>query len=234
MDYCALATDDFLNSTFFNTLIMGILSALLVLATILIALRQLCFQKKSHEQQLLAAREDRIIGIYKAFTESQLVLLPFSSSANISFFIFPKESQAKRLRDHYLELSSATDEAKLLFEKGVPLIKRLEEIRNNYLVFIKMMADTKKRLKQPVLDEIAKIKGKHPAVSLNNKNDFEANPDILQELNDATRFPQVEELEERIRTFCRENLSDDKLDDYFKPYINRIPFKKEPRKAKAS
>ena len=206
MDYCTLATDDFLNSTFFNTLIMGILSALLVLATILIAWRQHHFQKKSHEQQLLAARENRILGIYKAFAETYLVLIPFRSSANISFILFPKESQIKRLRNHYFVLLAASDEAKLLFEKEAQLIKRLKEICDHYFAFFNWMFDTKKKLDQPLVDEVFKIKAKYPAIKLNNKDDFFANPEILQELNEATRFPLVEKLEEGIKNFLRENL----------------------------
>lgn len=228
MDYCALAADKFLNSTFFNTLIMGILSALLVVSTILIAWRQYCFQKKSHEQQLLAAREDRILGIYKTFAETNLVLMPFRSCANISFFIFPEESKLKKLRDHCIELSTATDEAKLLFEKGAPLIKRLEETRDNYMIFLKKMLDTKKKMKQSVDDEVEKIKVKYSLLALNDKDYLVNNPDIFQELKDATRFPEIEELEKGVVKFYSDCLSDEKLDDYFKPYINRIPCKKEP------
>lgn len=223
MNIYALASDPFYNSTFFSTLISGALSILLVLATILIAWRQYSFQKRSHERQLLTAREDRILGIYRAFTESFFVLSPFFSSININFFIFPEESKLNRLREHHLALTAATDEAKLLFEGDVPLVERLSEIRNQYGKLVKKMFEERIAQQPNIRQEIVKIQEKYARVTLVTKDDFVAHPSAFQELKDATKFSGVMALEGYIKGFLSDSLSDENLDDYFKPYINRIP-----------
>lgn len=132
MDFCSLASDQFLNSNFLNTLISAILSGLLVFVTTAIARCQYKFQKRSHEQKLLADREDRILDIYNTFANCGYVFISGYPSVNIRLGILPDASALKRLQEHQVNLNKAYHAAKLIFDEDAQILKQLKAVLDNY------------------------------------------------------------------------------------------------------
>lgn len=224
MDLCALASDGFWSSNFFGAVLSGILSLFLVVATVGIAVTQYRFQKKSHEQKLLADRENRIINIYSIFADSGRVFMSTYPLINMKLGMFPDmESGVRKLEEYQMLLDKALDEAKLIFEDGTPLIEQLRAIHDKFYQLstkeIELALELKKRIPKAIED----LRKEFPNCVINSMQDVLNYPNLLNRMEKLFSDPRGQELLEEIYSFRKNELSDKNLDNYFKPYINRIP-----------
>ena len=228
IDYCALASDEFLNSNFFGSVLSAVLSFLLVVATISIALWQYRFQKKSHDQKLLADREDRIINIYSVFADSGRVFISTYPFMNIRMGMFPDiAAGVKRLQEYQIVLGKALDEAKLIFDDGAPIIDQLYAIYKKYVQLSTKEVELVLDIQMNVLKAKEIFQKEFPNVIINSMQDICSNPDIQKRFNELFYGTREQELVKEIHSFRENELSDANLDNYFKPYNNRIPAFKE-------
>ena len=227
MDFCAMAEDAFLNSNFLNTVISAVFSFLLILLTGYIAWRQIRLQKIIQRQNLLSDREDRILRIYSDFVECGLSLLPFRYDLNWNFVVFPDEQKIMKLRNHWVIAAKSVDEANLLFEEGAPIVECLKSILKEYQLLLGRMIDYRKEQFNFCAQVVQKVRVKYAGVSLNSRDDFVSHSDIKEYLKKMLENDASLELEKKIASFLHEQLSDQNLDNYFKPYINRIPYRKK-------
>ena len=70
---------------------------------------------------------------------------------------------------------------------------------------------------------IEAIRKEFPNTRFESLEDISNHPDALKRFNTLAFDPREEELEKEELAFRKIDLSDENLDDYFKPYINRIP-----------
>lgn len=206
----------------YHSLASVILSGLLVLATIRIARFQNKFQKTSHEQKLLADRENRILDIYNTFADCGYVFLSGYSSINLRLGILPDASALKRLQEHQIHLNKAYHTAKLIFDEDAQILKQLKDILDKFL----QLSSREQELLIPqgkALEEAVGIVQKaFPARPFNSLQDIIATPKAYEMLNKLIINKELQELENEITAFKKNELSDENLDNYFKPYINRI------------
>ena len=73
------------------------------------------------------------------------------------------------------------------------------------------------------MDSVRKL---FPNCRLDSLQDFVLNQNAFDVLNKLTFSPEIQKLVDDIYAFRKNELSDANFDDYFKPYINRIPCKK--------
>lgn len=224
MDFCALASDAFLNSNFLNTFISGILAFALVIATVIIARKQSKQQKVIHEQKLLSDRENRIINIYSVFADCGRVFISTYPSINLKLDMFPDIANGiRRLEEYQMLLDKTLDEAKLIFDDDNPLVKQLYAIYNKFYQLsqkeIELVLEFKMML--PKAKEI--FQKEFPNCIINSLQDLNNYPEALKRFNELFSNPKERELVEEIDSFRKKELSDKNLNDYFKPYINRIP-----------
>ena len=220
----ALASNEFLNSNFFSSIVSGVLSFLLIVATIVIALRQYKFQKRSHEQKLLADREDRIINIYSVFADCGRVFISTYPSINLKMDIFPDiAAGVRRLEEYQMLLDKALDEAKLIFEDDNPLINQLLAIYNKFYQLSQKEIELVLELKTKNLKAREIFLSEFPNFVINSMQDIYNRPDVLKRYNELFSNPKEQEMVDEINSFRKNELSDKNLDNYFKPYINRIP-----------
>ena len=202
---------------------------LLVTATIVIAIWQYWFQKKSHEQKLLADREDRIINIYRVFADSGRVFISTYPFINIRMGLFPDiAAGVKRLQEYRIVLDKALDEAKLVFDDGAPIIDQLRAIYKKYVQLstkeVELVQDI--YMNAPNAKEI--LQKEFPNYIVNSMQDIWSNLELQKRFNELFYGAMEQELVKEIHSFRENDLSDANLDSYFKPYINRIPaFKKK-------
>lgn len=206
----------------YHSLASVILSGLLVLATILIAICQYKFQKRSHEQKLLADRENRILDIYNTFADCGYVFISGYSSINLRLGILPDISSLKRLQEHQIHLNKAYHTAKLIFDEDAQILKQLKIILDKFLELSsreqEILIPQRKALEEAV-NLVQKAFSDHPFSSL---QDIIATPKAFEMLNKLTTNQELQQLENEIIAFKKNELSDENLDNYFKPYINRI------------
>lgn len=220
----ALASNEFLNSNFFSSIVSGVLSFLLIVATIVIALRQYKFQKRSHEQKLLADRENRIINIYSVFADCGRVFISTYPSINLKLDIFPDiATGVRRLEEYQMLLDKALDEAKLIFEDGNPLINQLLAIYNKFYQLSQKEIELVLEIKTKNLKAREIFLSEFPNYVINSMQDIYNRPDVLKRYNELFSNPKEQEMVDEINSFRKNELSDKNLDNYFKPYINRIP-----------
>lgn len=199
-----------------------ILSGLLVLATILIAICQYKFQKRSHKQKLLADRENRILDIYNTFADCGYVFMSSYSNINLRLGILPDTSSLKRLQEHQIHLNKAYHTAKLIFDDNTQILKQLNAILDKFLQLSsreqEILIPQGKALEE-AMGLVQKAFPDHPFSTL---QDIIATPKAFEMLNKLVTNKEFLELENEIAAFKKNELSDENLDNYFKPYINRI------------
>lgn len=222
MEFCSLASDWFLNSSFLNTLVSAILSGLLVLATILIAICQYKFQKRSHEQKLLADRENRILDIYNTFADCGYVFMSGYSSVNIRLGILPDTSALKRLQEHQVNLNKAYHAARLIFDEDAQILKQLKAILDKFLQLSSREQELLLPQGKAFVEAMNVVQKAFPNRSFATLQDIIAVPEAFDMLNKLASNSGIQELEKEIAAFKKNELSDENLDNYFKPYINRI------------
>ena len=223
MDFCALATDRFLNSTFLNTCVLGLFSFLLAVATVVIAVCQYRFQKNSHEQKLLLDRENRILDIYKVFADCGRVFITKYPGVNIKLGILPNESDVKKQQEHRSLVCNTFGMAKLIFKSDPATVAQLEKIMNKFL-------ELSSRELQAILEqrEVFKKSFEQVKVAFADKGvatfqDVILNPEAFDMLNKLNNTQGVIDLEREIDAFRNNELSDENFDKYFEPYISKIP-----------
>ena len=219
MDYCNLATDLFLNSSFLNTCVLGLFSFLLVVVAIL----QYRFQKNSQAQKLLLDRENRILDIYKVFADCGRVFITNYPSTNLKLGILPNESDIKKQQEHQRVVCNTFGMAKLIFKSDPAILAQLEKIMKRFLELsskelqvILMQREVFKRAVEQVMIAFAD-KG---VASL---QDVWLNKDAFDMLNKLSYTQDVMILEKEIESFRNNDLSDENFDRYFEPYISKIP-----------
>lgn len=220
---CCCCLFSFLNSTFLSTLVSAILSGLLIYATVSIAHRQSKQQKEIHEQRLLADREDRIINIYSIFAACGRLFLLVTPSAKIELELFSNDSRILKILEHQTKLCKALDEAKLIFDEGSPIIKRLESICEKYMRLSNKELELNAEYKAKMPKVIETLQKEFPNYSINSVKDVLNYTDVLHRFDELIPNHQQDEMKNEIRFFRDVDLSDEGLDNYFKPYVNRIP-----------
>lgn len=223
MHFCCCQLTEVLNSTFLNTFVSGVLAFALICATVTIAKRQSKQEKVIHEQKLLSDREDRIINIYKVFADCGRVLIFLFSSVHIRMGIIPNDSDVKKLLEHRIKLSKALDEAKLIFDENSQIVKRLNVIYEKFQELSLKDLNLFTELRARISKAIEAIRKEFPNTRFESLEDISNHPDALKRFNTLAFDPREEELEKEELAFRKIDLSDENLDDYFKPYINRIP-----------
>lgn len=208
-----------------NALISYILSALLVAATIIIAVFQYKLQKKSHEENLLANRESRILKIYNTFVDSGRMFIALYPDLNLG--VIPNENEYKKIQDFKMQLSNAYDEARLLFMDDSVIIGQLAKIQNRFLDLNEREKNLIIIQRDVLIKAIKSVREAFPNCRLDSLQDFVLNRDAFDALNRLTFSPEIQKLVDDIYAFRRNELSDSNFDDYFKPYINRIPCKRK-------
>ena len=222
MDFCSLASDQFLNSNFLNTLISAILSGLLVFVTAAIARCQYKFQKRSHEQKLLADRENRILDIYNTFADCGHVFMSGYPSVNIRLGILPDASALKRLQEHQVNLNKAYHAAKLIFDDDAQILKQLKAVLDKFIQLSYKEQEILIPQGNAFREAMSVVQKAFPDQLFNNPQDIIAIPEAFEMLNKLVINRDIYELENEIAAFKKNALSDENLDNYFKPYINRI------------
>lgn len=178
----------------YYSLASAILSGLLVLATILIAIYQYKFQKRSHEQKLLADRENRILDIYNTFADCGYVFISGYSSINLRLGI-PDISSLKRLQEHQIHLNKAYHTAKLIFDEDEQILKQLKIILDKFLELSskeqEILIPQRKALEEAV-NLVQKAFSDHPFSTL---QDIIATPKAFEMLNKLTTNQELQQLE---------------------------------------
>lgn len=100
--------------------------------------------------------------------------------------------------------------------------KQLKIILDNFLQLsskeLEILVPQGKSLEEAV-NLVQKAFSDHPFSSL---QDIIATPKAFEMLNKLTTNQELQQLENEIIAFKKNELSDENLDNYFKPYINRI------------
>lgn len=165
--------------------------------------------------------------MYSTFVECGLALLPFRYDLNLNFIVFPDDQKIMKLRDQWIIAAKSVDEAALLFEDGAPIVQCLKNVLNEYKLLINRMLNYKKEQFDFCAQVTENVRAKYAGVPLNSRDDFVAHPEIMDYLKSLLESKASLELENEIMIFVQEKLSDQNVDDYFKPYINRIPYRKK-------
>ena len=223
MDYCALATDQFLNSTFLNTCVLGLFSFLLAVATVVIARYQYRFQKNSHEQQLLLDRENRILDIYKVFADCGRVFITKYPSANLKLGILPNELDVKRQQEHRSLVCNTFGMAKLIFKSDPAIIGQLEKIMKKFLELSSRELQVILAQREVFMKAFEQVKVAFADKGVVTLQDVWLNQDAFDMLNKLSNTQDVIDLERGIESFWNNELSDENFDRYFEPYISKIP-----------
>ena len=103
---------------------------MLVAATVVIAISQYRFQKKSHEENLLAARESRILKIYNTFVDCGRMFIALYP--DLSLGVLPNEDEYKKIQEFKMQLSNAYGEARLIFVDDSVIIGQLAKIQDKF------------------------------------------------------------------------------------------------------
>lgn len=223
MDYCALATDQFLNSTFLNTCVLGLFSFLLAVATVVIARYQYRFQKNSHEQQLLLDRENRILDIYKVFADCGRVFITKYPSANLKLGILPNELDVKRQQEHRSLVCNTFGMAKLIFKSDPAIIGQLEKIMKKFLELSSRELQVILAQREVFMKAFEQVRTVFADKGVSTLQDIWLNQEAFDMLNKLNCTQDVMGLEREIESFCHNELSDENFDKYFEPYISKIP-----------
>lgn len=223
MDYCELATDQFLNSTFLNTCVLGLFSLLLVVATILIAWCQYRFQKNSQEQKLLLDRENRILDIYKVFADCGRVFITKYPSVNLKLGILPNESNVKKQQEHRSLVCNTFGMAKLIFKSDPVIIGQLEKIMKRFLELSSRELQVILTQREVFMKAFEQVRAAFADKGVATLQDVWLNHEALDMLNKLANTQDVIELERDIEAFWNIELSDENFDKYFEPYISKIP-----------
>ena len=205
-----------------NTLISAILSGLLVLVTATIAIFQYIFQKRSHEQKLLADREDRILDIYNTFANCGYVFISGYPSVNIRLGILPDASALKRLQEHQVNLNKAYHAAKLIFDDDAQILKQLKAVLDKFIQLSYKEQEILFPQGKALVEAMSVVQKAFPGHTFSTLQDIIAIPAAFEMLNKLVDNRGIYELENEIAAFKKNELSDENLDNYFKPYINRI------------
>ena len=223
MDYCALATDWFLNSTFLNTCVLGLFSFLLVVATIVIAWCQYRFQRNSHGQKLLLDRENRILDIYKVFADCGRVFITKFPSVNLKLGILPNELDVKKQQEHRSLVCNTFGMAKLIFESDPVIIGQLEKIMKKFLDLSSRELQVILMQRDVFMRAFEQVKAAFADKGVVTLQDVWLNQEAFDMLNKLTNTQDVIDLEREIEAFWNNELSDENFDNYFEPYISKIP-----------
>lgn len=223
MDFCTLATNQFLNSTFLNTCVLGLLSFLLAVATVMIAVCQYRFQKNSHEQKLLLDRENRILDIYKVFADCGRVFITKFPSVNIKLGILPNESDVKKQQKHQNLVCNTFGMAKLIFKSDPIIIDQLRKIMNKFLELSSREYQVILAQKEVFMKAFEQVRTAFAAKGVTTLQDVLLNQDAFDMLNKLCNTQSVIDLEKEIDSFRKNELSDENFDKYFEPYISKIP-----------
>lgn len=223
MDYCALATDQFLNSTFLNTCVLGLFSFLLAVATVVIARYQYRFQKNSHEQQLLLDRENRILDIYKVFADCGRVFITKYPSANLKLGILPNELDVKRLQEHRSLVCNTFGMAKLIFKSDPAIIGQLEKIMKKFLELSSRELQVILTQRDVFMKAFEQVRIAFADKGVATLQDVWLNQEAFDMLNKLTNTQGVVDLERAIESFWNNELSDENLERYFESYVSKIP-----------
>lgn len=131
-------------------------------------------------------------------------------------------SSLKRLQEHQIHLNKAYHTAKLIFDEDAQILKQLKIILDKFLELSsreqEILIPQRKALEEAV-NLVQKAFSDHPFSSL---QDIIATPKAFEMLNKLTTNQELQQLENEIIAFKKNELSDENLDNYFKPYINRI------------
>lgn len=206
----------------FNSMVSVILSGLLVLATILIAICQYKFQKRSHKQKLLADRENRILDIYNTFADCGYVFMSGYPSINLRLGILPDASALKRLQEHQVNLNKAYNAAKLIFDEDAQILKQLKAVLDKFFQLSFKEQEILIPQGKAFVDAMNLVQKAFPSRSFTTLQDITAVPEAFDMLNKLVCNSGIQELENEIAAFKKNELSDENLDNYFKLYINRI------------
>ena len=223
MDYCSLTSDQFLNSTFLNTCVLGLFSFLLAVATVVIARYQYRFQKNSHEQQLLLDRENRILDIYKVFADCGRVFITKYPSVNLKLGILPNESDVKKQQEHRSLVCNTFGMAKLIFKSDPAIIGQLEKIMKKFLELSSrelLVILTQRDVFMKAFDQVKAAFADKGVLTL---QDVWLNQEAFDMLNKLSNTQDIIDLEREIEAFWTNELSDGNFDKYFEPYISKIP-----------
>ena len=223
MDYCALATDSFLNSTFLNTCVLGLFSLLLAVATVVIAVCQYRFQKNSHEQKLLLDRENRILDIYKIFADCGRVFITKLPGVNLKLGILPNESDVKKLQEHQSLVCNTFGMAKLIFKSDPAIIGQLEKIMKKFLELSSRELQVILAQREVFMKAFEQVRVAFADKGLVTLQDVWLNQDAFDMLNKLSNTQDIIDLEREIENFWNNELSDEHFDKYFEPYISKIP-----------
>ena len=223
MDYCSLATDQFLNSTFLNTCVLGLFSLLLAVATVVIAVCQYRFQKKSHEQKLLLDRENRILDIYKVFANCGRVFITKYPSVNLKLGFFPNESDVKKQQEHRCLVCNMFGMAKLIFKSDSVIIGQLEMIMKKFLELSSRELQITLAQREVFMKAFEQVRVAFADKGVVTLQDVWLNQDAFDMLNKLSNTQDIIDLEREIENFWNNELSDEHFDKYFEPYISKIP-----------
>jgi hypothetical protein len=223
MDYCSLATDFFLNSTFLNTCVLGLFSLLLAVATVVIAVYQYCFQKNSHEQRLLLDRENRILDIYKVFADCGRVFISKYPSINLKLGILPNESNVKKQQEHRSLVCNTFGMAKLIFKSDPAILGQLEKIMKKFLELSSKELQVVLMQRDVFMRAFEQVKAAFADKGVTTWQDIWLNQEAFDMLNKLSNTQDVIDLEREIESFWNNELSDENFDKYFEPYISKIP-----------
>ena len=132
----------------------------------------------------------------------------------------------KKLLEHRIKLSKALDEAKLIFDENSQIVKRLNVIYEKFQELSLKDLNLFTELRARISKAIEVIRKEFPNTRFESLEDISNHPDALKRFNTLAFDPREEELEKEELAFQKIELSDENLDNYFKPYINRIPMSK--------
>lgn len=172
-----------------------ILSGLLVLATILIAICQYKFQKRSHEQKLLADRENRILDIYNTFADCGYVFISGYSSINLRLGILPDISSLKRLQEHQIHLNKAYHTAKLIFDEDEQILKQLKIILDKFLELSSREQEILIPQGKALEEATGLVQKAFPDHPFSTLQDIIATPKAFEMLNKLTTNQELQQLE---------------------------------------
>ena len=223
MDFCTLATNQFLNSAFLNTCVLGLFSFLMAVATVVIAICQYRFQKNSLEQRLLLDRENRILDIYSVFVDCGRVFITKYPSVNLKLGILPNETDVKKQQDHRRLVCNTFGVAKLIFKSDPVILAQLEKIMKRFLELSSMELQVVLVQRDVFMKAFEQVKSAFADKGVSTLQDIWLNQEAFNMLNKLNYTQEVMNLEREIDYFRNNELSDENLDKYFEPYISKIP-----------
>jgi|GEM_PF-5349691 len=223
MDFCTLTTDQFLNSTFLNTCVLGLFSFLLAVATVVIAVCQYRFQKKNQEQKLLLDRENRILDIYKVFADCGRVFITNFPSVNLKLGILPNESDVKKQQEHRRLVCNTFGMARLIFKSDPTILAQLEKIMKRFLELSSKELQVVLAQREVFMRAFEQVRVAFADKGVATLQDVWLNQEAFDMLNKLNYTQDVMDLEREIESFWHNELSDENFDKCFKPYISEIP-----------